>query len=169
MKIYLLATNHSHQLVGIDNGKSQKLIKCLQNLCKQNGDINLIAEELNEEAILLWKATDSACRIAAKSMDLNHIFCEADASERKFYKIESQEEVRRRLGFGKVLNKWQDKEMQDELKKYWPIRESIWLSKICNFNFDGCLFVFGKDHYESFCSLLKQKSIPYETISCDWV
>ena len=127
-----------------------------------------LAEELNEEAINLWKATDSACRLFAQSMKLMHQYCDPNSHERHLLGIESDLEIRTRLGFGKSLTIDQDNQVQLELIKYFSVREKFWLEKMLSFDFKKCLFVFGKTHVDSFSKLLSSSGILFEELDKNW-
>lgn len=168
MKIYLLCTNHSNQMIGYANGNSEKFLHYLKHVYHDINDIDLIAEELNEEALNLWKATDSACRIFAQSMKLMHHYCDPNSHERHLLGIETDLEIRTRLGYGKLLTIDQDNQVQLELIKYFSVREKFWLANLLSFDCKKCLFVFGKTHFDSFSKLLSSSGILFEELDRNW-
>ena len=61
-------------------------------------DINCIAEELNEDAIKLWKAKDSAARIIANQLGIAHKFCDPDTNTRNKLGIKTFNEIQAEEG-----------------------------------------------------------------------
>lgn len=160
--------NHSSQMIGYANGNPEKLLIYLKHINHKINGIELIAEELNEEALNLWNATDSVCKFFAKSMKLTHHYCDPNSYERNNLGIETDLEIRTRLGYGKLLTADQNKQVELESIRYFSIREKFWLEKLLSFDCKKCLFVFGKAHFSSFSKLLLSSGILFEEIDKDW-
>jgi hypothetical protein len=89
--------------------------------------ITLIAEELNEDALKLSRASKSTVQDVAKRLGLIHLFCDPTIAERKQLRIHKDQDL----------------------------REEHWLSRLSNYR-DGetILFVCGADHLETFSKKL---------------
>jgi len=168
MKLYLLGTNHANQMIGCKYGKAEEFLKYLHHIKSKIKDIDLVAEELNEEALELWNATDSACRIFANSFNLPHLYCDPNLKERNTLGIKSETEIRDKLGYGKCLNVEQDNEVQSRIASYFDLREDFWLKRILHSNRNQCLFIFGTSHFDSFSKLLQSKNIESIEITRNW-
>ena len=165
MNVYLVATNHANQLVGYKNGAAAEFQGYLERLCVEE-HIDLIAEELNEEAIAYWGATDSVARLIANQYRLNHIFCEPTADEKMGLGITSDKQLRQK--FPKVLTHAEKSRMDQEERSQFPAREAFWLDRILTGRPRNCLFVLGPNHLESFCRLLCSRGIHVEVKNNRW-
>ncbi len=81
MKVLLIGLNHGLQLEGY-NSEWDKFKSYLNDLCLVEKP-DLIAEELNIEAINKYKASDSVARQVASSLGIDHLFCDPDSNQRK--------------------------------------------------------------------------------------
>lgn len=167
MIVLLVGTNHEHQLIGYKDGETQVFGSYLSSLCDSEY-IDLLAEELNEEAIELWKAQDSIARRLAVERKIDHIFCDPDSSERRALGILTYEELRTKSNYGRVLTNEQDECLKRDEKSYWPKREDFWLRKIQANSPSRCLFVLGSNHVQSFSTLLSSHGISAEVKTCKW-
>ena len=81
MIVRLLGLNHGHQLQGYALGDWRAFDAYLSEFCVVN-KIDLIGEELSEEALALWHATDSVARTVAVRLLIEHLFCDPESEER---------------------------------------------------------------------------------------
>ena len=167
MKIFIVFTNHANQMIGCKHGDSFNFIDYLGNICL-NKNIDLIAEELSEEALTASRAIDSSCRILSIKMGIRHIFCDPESSERTLLGIPSYSEILEDLGFGKVLTRAQAIQLKTEEMRYWNVRENYWIENIIQHNFERCLFICGSSHIESFIEDLSSRGINFEIIAENW-
>ncbi len=167
MNIFLVGTNHAHQLFGYDDGRYIEFGEYLKvEISKHH--IDLICEEMSEDSLLLWKIKDSTCRSLSNTLNINHVFCDPDVKEREVLGIASHNELLTKLGFSRTHTELQKLIVDEEIRKQWPIRELYWLEKITSLNFNNCLFVFGSNHFNGFTKLLRSKGIIFNTLSSNW-
>jgi len=142
MVIYLIGVHHSIQHNGGDLRKIPGLSALreqfqyyLINITKEFG-ISVLAEELNEDALKMFNASESLARSVAGKFDISHIFCEPSLHTRSS------------LGFTKQLQ-----------KKHHFTRELLWYDKIINCKGDGerVIFICGVNHVSTFTKLLQKK------------
>jgi hypothetical protein len=166
MNILLIGLNHCHQLLGYAK-ESGKFKSFLKGLClKECPDI--IAEELNEDAIKQWKANDSVARKIAISLKVRHLFCDPDLKERKALDIKCFKEIAQELGYGPVLTREQTSKVENIEKIHWEKRERFWLCKLIEKQFDKCIFILGANHIDSFNTLLTVRGFRSTIIERDW-
>lgn len=167
MRVILVGTNHAHQLVDFDSGAHACFKSYLNSLC-QAEEIDLIAEELSEEAISVWGATDSTARSLARTLGVNHIFCDPGSEERAALGIYDYKQLKSKLGLGRGVTSEQDEYLLNEEKKYWPIRERHWLDRILSANAQSCLLIIGASHVEQFCKLIFDNGHECEVRTASW-
>jgi len=166
MKVLLIGLNHSFQLEGF-NSEWELFKNYLSDRClEENPD--LIAEELNIEAIELWKANDSVARRIANSLGIGHLFCDPDSSEREKIGIKSIKEIASDLGYGHALTSQESEKVEIMDKKQWDKREKYWLSRLLEKDFQKCIFIVGSDHVDSFYSKLKENKIETQILTNNW-
>lgn len=161
--------NHKYQLKGFgEEADWMAFSSCLSRLV-QVRSIDLIAEELNEEALALWKACASVAQNVAKLYGIRHLFCDPDSNERKRLGIKTRKEIASDLGYGRVLTHDQSAEVDAVEKKYFGIREQCWLDRLREHEFNKALLIIGADHIDSFCRLLTENRLAYELLTRDWI
>ena len=166
MHVYLLGLNHKYQLEGYDSG-GKKFQPFLNMVCQDNY-VDLIAEELNEEAISLWKASGSVAKNVAVNLGVRHLFCDPDSDQRHMLGIKSRKEIINELDYGKALTKAQSEEVDAKEISYREIRERHWINELMEQECQKCIFILGADHIESLSRLLEEKGIKVEVIEKDW-
>lgn len=129
---------------------------------------DLIAEELNEDALRKWKALGSLARETAKHLGIRHLFCDPNLEERKALGIKCFKEIAQELGYGPVLTSAQSSEVEKIEKKHWEKRERFWLGKLIKEQFDKCIFLVGAGHIDRFSTLLTAHGFRSAIIEKDW-
>lgn len=167
MIVLLVGTNHSHQYVGYQNGAAEKFGIYLTMIIDTEA-IDLLAEELNEESIKCFRASDSIARLIASERKLNHLFCDPNSIERRNIGIPTTEELRQKFSYGGNPTNKQNSNIETEARVYWPIRERFWLDRLMSRSSNRCLFVLGSNHVDSFSQLLSNQSIRNEIKSRKW-
>lgn len=158
MVVLLVGTNHAHQLSGYRDGAAETLNTYLKGIVDTEA-IDLLAEELNEEAVKRFRASDSTARLVALERKLAHIFCDPNTSERRALGIPTVEELLDKLGYGCNPSDEEKANLEIETRRYWPIRENFWLKKLSSCSSNRCLFVLGSNHVQSFSLLLSEHGI----------
>jgi len=130
--------------------------------------IDLIAEELSEDAIALWRASGSAARNVASRLSITHLFCDPSIEERKSLGILMPKEIAAMQGFGQFWTSHQDAVIIAEERKMWPIRESFWLERLRTLSFNECVFILGTEHVDSFGSLLRREGFTVQVNCTNW-
>lgn len=165
MYIAILGTNHGYQLYGREGAVDFQLF--LADLLR-TGEYDAIAEELSEESVAKWKASDSTARLVASSFGVQHHFCDPTTAERSAMGIPSSEELRESLKLRTVLTHEQRALLDAEERKYWPAREAFWLRRLKSLGARRTLFILGSDHVRSFSSLLDCEAVSYICLHERW-
>lgn len=167
MIYYLIGTNHAHQLEGHKDGNSVALGEYLSAFCSDNG-VDLLAEELNEEAVAKWKADGSVAKSVASRLSISHLYCDPNLEERQRLGTLTHSEAAKKLGFGSYWAREKDALVEAEVRKTWPARESFWLEKLRQVMFTRCVFVLGAKHVVTFGDLLASQGIAVHVAQSDW-
>lgn len=167
MICYLIGTNHAHQLEGQKDGDSASFAEYLAAFCSDNG-IDLLAEELNEEAIAKWKAGGSVTKSVASKLSICHRFCDPDREDRQRLGVLTDQEAAKKLGFGSALTLQQAALVEAEVRKTWPARENFWLEALRQVTFTHCAFVLGAKHVVTFSGLLRAQGFTVYVAQANW-
>jgi hypothetical protein len=169
MKIFVIGTNHAHQMLGNKHGFAFEFLEFIDLICEIK-KVDFVAEELNEEALLKHQATDSVCRVLARKNSIIHIFCDPDSKERARLGIPSFENISEKLRIGKVFTAEQDYKLKMEERRYWSIREDYWIEKIFSESFQNCLVVCGSEHIAGLNEKLSisTRNLSFEVITEKW-
>jgi hypothetical protein len=116
----------------------EKFIAHIQRQCEEN-DLELVAEEFSKCALRENKAVDSTAQLAAKWMDLPHLFCDPDHDERRILGIQNKED-----------------------------REKEWLRRLLSYEKQRILFICGDDHVDSFKARLVKLGHQAKVLSRNW-
>lgn len=158
--IYIIAIKHESQHNGPYSNEvlRNKLVFYLENAIKKYA-ISLIAEEFNEKTLTNSHATIDTAKYVADKLNVKHLFCDPNEEERKLIGIPLREEIKNTLGLkGPIfVDSLEDKQITEEQRKYYPIRENFWFEKIEQYLDEVIIFLCGSDHVESFKSLLSIK------------
>ena len=138
--IYLIGVHHSIQHNGGDlrnipglSALREQFQYYLIKTTKEFG-ISVLAEELNEDALSVFNASESLARSVAGKFGISHVFCEPDL------------QTRSSLGFTKKLE-----------KKHHFVREMLWYDKIIDYKGERVIFICGVNHIPSFSKLIRKK------------
>lgn len=142
--LYLIPVNHGVQYYGgygNDEDEQARFKKFLIGFVNKN-EIDLIAEEFNEDAVEAWNADGATCEDVADECDVEHRFCDPGLEERKELRVAADDMD----GDG------------------WDVREKYWFSQIKDELYDNetIVFVCGADHVDSFTQLLSDEG--YEDV-----
>lgn len=120
--------------------------------------VRLIAEEFSQETLERNGVEKTISQEVASSFGVRHKLCDPDSRERRELRIPSREEIKAKLNIrGAVFaNSEQDRRIEEEKRKYHPVREKFWFDQIRGESPTTILFVCGADHLESFQSLLSK-------------
>lgn len=97
----------------------------------------LLAEEFNEDALKISRASESTVRGIAKQLGIRHLFCDPTSAQRK------------ELGIGKDID----------------LRENYWLACLNEHRTENILFVCGAGHLETFGNKLIQDGYQVQVLS----
>ncbi|MGB8993173.1 MAG: hypothetical protein WCD80_14055 [Desulfobaccales bacterium] len=169
--IYLIGVDHQLQHNGNNCAESQKRSAFVQYLVNKIKELNisLIAEEFNFEALGKSQGTNSSCKIAAQESGIEHRFCDPTTSERESIRIPSKNKIIMDL-FGKpkkILNHIENKQVNDEERMFFTLREKFWIDKIKDKNQENVIFICGKDHIVSFKSLVNKEGFDAEELKIE--
>lgn len=166
-QVHFIGVNHSHQLYSYEKGDEEAFDGFLFSFCC-NTKIDLIAEELSEEAITLWGAKGSVARNVATRLSIMHLFCDPGLDERKKLGILTRKEIAAELGYGRTLTSSQSAIIDAEERKFWSIREQYWLERLRDLSFSECAFIIGTQHIDSFSALLSAKRFKVHVVIKNW-
>nr|VFJ43350.1 MAG: hypothetical protein BECKDK2373C_GA0170839_100528 [Candidatus Kentron sp. DK]VFJ56476.1 MAG: hypothetical protein BECKDK2373B_GA0170837_105815 [Candidatus Kentron sp. DK] len=96
--------------------------------------ISVLAEELNEDVLALFDASESLAQSVAGALGIPHVFCEPDSRTRSS------------LGFAERLQ-----------RKHHFVRERLWYDKIVDYRSGSILFICGANHVSTFPALARSK------------
>ena len=125
MRIILVGVEHRIQWIPQNSGPEWQ--QDLDQFAAHLRDIvletkaDLIAEEFSEELIWINNALDSVSRNVASSLDIKHLFCLLNETERQQLGIETDDQ-----------------------------RESLWLARLLESTASTAVFVCGDKHIDSF-------------------
>lgn len=165
--IYLFGLTHDCQCYNGKNDEQAESLKIEVNRLLKDNKITILAEEYNQDAL---KETNGKQTVLQTIKDdnpiLKHIFCEMSASMRCDNQIPTRNFI--------IQKRWlndqdiSDDAVREEMRKYYPIREKYWLSKILKHKDEQILFLCGADHIESFSKLLFDNKIENKTLVEDF-
>lgn len=153
--IYLIGINHKIQIQNISlEGEFRKFLT--KTVKKYKPD--LIAEEFSEEALKINNVNCTIAQEVSKQNAIRHLLCDPDTETRKQIGYPSRNDVKLKLDIKKRVleNSPEDKLINDEVKKYYYIREKFWLKKILSSSSKIGLFICGVDHLKAFQKLLSK-------------
>ncbi len=160
--IYVVGVFHHLQYYPVtDPYKSYGFYEYIYGMCRRHA-IDIVVEEFNEEAINnTCGATDSVCRVVANSLELKHVFCEANSNIRKELGISVCDNLKKETD----KNNWKKRKRYKENKADFSRRENYWIEVIrestqCEVNQRRILFVCGNNHVGRI--IFKFKSLGWE-------
>ena len=140
---YLIGVDHRIQYTNASCGPEWKAdIKALEDYLADKAvelNVDLLAEEFNEEYLVRNHSTGCTVRDAAGRVEKQHIFCEPDAAEREAKKLNTPD-----------------------------LRESFWLDRLLKSGASSLLFVCGDDHLKSFSKKLNAAGFETTILSENW-
>jgi len=140
--IYLIGVDHVIQHGGYLDTRKEVALREFQSYLAQvvqDKRIDVIAEEFNEVALERSNTDFSTCRELARSLKIEHLFCDPTPEERQALKIETAEQ-----------------------------REQEWLNRIRESLHMNVLFICGSEHLESFRRLLATDGFEVAILSDRW-
>lgn len=169
MHIFLVGVNHSHQFFNEVNqiGRPCEFLKSLRQLALVT-ECNALGEEMSEAALQERGASTSVAAELAEELQLPHIFCDPNRSEREELVIPSEAQLKTDLSLGRVLSRTEQACLDWESRKYWPAREAFWLRKLRELDSSRVLFVLGSDHVETFTTLLVRERLWVSCMVARW-
>jgi hypothetical protein len=167
MHCHLVGLNHAHQLEGSKHGAPGAFNQYLTRFCADE-DIDLLAEELSEEAVSLWQATGSVAKTVAKRISINHMFCDPQLADRRRLGIRTADEIASDLGYGRFLTPAQEAIRTAEERNSWPIREQFWFEELSRVSFKRCAYILGSEHVTTFGALLTNKGFQVHIAHPNW-
>ncbi len=141
--VYLVGVNHRIQYTNNGCGPEWRAdIQALEDYLVSKAtelNIELLAEEFNQEGFERNSATGCTVRDAAQRCEKLHLFCEPTSSERENLGINTPD-----------------------------MRENTWLERIKDSEASSILFVCGDDHLKSFSEKLEAQGIEAVVLSQGW-
>lgn len=156
--IYLLGTGHQNQF-----GPCEEFKQFLSDLC-YNKKIKVVAEEMNDDALLKQGVNNTIPHHVALQLSLMHRYCDPDKAKQDELGIKNE-------GLIKMQGKWDDlspNEIQNQINKEHRKRERFWLEEIKNISNYPILFICGSNHVLPFDRLLSDSGYQCSIIHEDW-
>jgi hypothetical protein len=129
---------------------------------------DLIAEELSEDALSRFKATDSVARHVLQEAGCRHAFVDPGQKERDDLGIKGWNDIVRDFGYGPALRKEESAQVEQIELRHWEKREQYWLQQLRDIGFRTCIMVIGAKHIERFSNLLLEANINAEILVRDY-
>jgi hypothetical protein len=143
MDVYIVGVNHRIQWWPSSPGAewTKRLLEFQGYLEDACGclQIELLAEELNEEALRISNSRRCTGQSVANSRGISHRFCDPDSKERNSLGVSCDEQ-----------------------------RMRIWLQRIVAAEGNRVLFLCGDDHVGEFATLLQKEGHQVQTLSQGW-
>ena len=140
---YLIGVHHRIQYTNASCGPEWRTdIKALEDYLADKAvelNVDLLAEEFNEEYLVQNHATGCTVRDAAGRVEKQHIFCEPDAAEREAKKLNTPD-----------------------------LRESFWLDCLLKSGASSLLLLCGDDQLKSFSKKLNAAGFETTILSGNW-
>ncbi len=167
--IFIIGVKHEIQYLFDCNSASTEKFKEYLKTEAVNRDVTLIAEELNNEAILRVKAIGSVAKDVALSIDVNHIFCDPDSKTRENLGI-SNRQIRRKNNLPETgALRGEQIDIFDKAKaECHAIREKYWFSLFKDQASSNMIFICGDDHVDNFKKLVANSGYPTKVLSRNW-
>jgi hypothetical protein len=162
MTIRLIGLNHGYQLRGCREADWSAFEQYLLSYSVLEG-IDLIAEELSDEAVRKWKAEDSVARCVASRLGIRHLFCDPESSEREALGIRSLSEIVDSFGPRPTVD-----EVEAQEREEWRIREQYWWRKLRDVSFTTGTFLLGSQHAGRFKALLLSEGCDAAIVEKNW-
>jgi len=164
-KLFIFGTAHSLQIGSSSkNSIHDRLLRDeIERNCIDNG-VQLIAEEMSEEALRLAGIPETIGQIVAIENELDHVYCDPPGKLRKELGIRDTQLLR----MDALLDNWSANKLNNELNVSWDLREKYILNCISENNHDCVFLICGSDHVERFV----EKSCAYDfesfVVQADW-
>ncbi|HLC99685.1 MAG TPA: hypothetical protein VJC11_01860 [Patescibacteria group bacterium] len=150
--IYLLGINHGVQF----QKESEQTKKFLAYLKQKTRDLKIvfIVEEWSRDVSRERKVQTTTIEDLARDLKVEHQYCDPGEKERKQLGIPSIKETEGVLGLSRWYSSPDASRVQEEQRKFNPIRESYWFDVIRNKVHSDMIFICGSDHLFTFKELL---------------
>ncbi len=165
--LYILGVDHSFQ-----SYYSNTFHDYIYSIIKDY-DIKLLGEEYSTEARdMFHPQEESQLKQISQQTTVKHLYCDPTEEERELLGIESETQVRERLGFGfraRIVGTKEHKLVKKEMQKQWILREKEWLKRLNNANLQelNTLFVLGNLHTKRFARLVESNNVPFTILSIE--
>jgi hypothetical protein len=126
--------------------------------------VEAIAEELNEEGLREAGKPVSVLQSLANDLDLPHLFCEPDRSERDVLGAAEETLIRMQA----LMNVQSEEVVQAQLEEQFRIRETVWLQRLEGLSVWPVLFVCGANHVRSFSARLAAPGVSVKVVHPNW-
>src|SRR2546426_7823847 len=122
--VIVVGTSHPVQMATDDlNAEAgEELMAFLENLCLKR-EIRAVAEEMSAEALAESGCLDSIPMRLARSLRVEHRFCDPDRSERGRLGIRQENDIRTKA----FLSGWSESEISSRILAEHAKREQYWL------------------------------------------
>ncbi len=164
---FLIGLNHGYQLEGYDEYDWKSFYKYLLGHAVDL-EVDLLAEELNEEGVKRYKAKGSVARRISVERDIDHLFIDPDSVERKQLEVKGWKEIVDELGYGPVLTKAQSRDVKQIQNKHWDKRERIWLERLLKIEYEKCILIIGADHVDRVRTLMTKQKMSNQLLVRDY-
>ena len=127
--------------------------------------IKSIAEEMNQDALNEFSASESTIKIIADKLKLPHAYCDPDKDQRTKLGIICP----KRREYQKLFNNWPENKSLEYSRTDCKKREGFWL-KCLKVKFRGpMLFVCGIDHLNTFPKILIEQNFKTIVLDKKWI
>jgi hypothetical protein len=169
--LYIVGTNHQYQLDFHSNPKSGQhtatenstFFRMLNELAASVG-ADIIAEELSKQVLQETKINASIPQLVADNINIAHLFCDPDSSERHLLGIKENNSIIVDAFFQNMG----DADIQCAISENRLKREREWLRRLKQIEFKRGIFICGAHHANSIMNLALADKINALLIHDDW-
>jgi hypothetical protein len=157
-EVYIVGTHHKNQF-----GPCNEFHSFLRAFCIRK-EIRVVAEEMNNDALIKQGVKDTIPRQIARELSLAHCNCDPDESKQAELGIENGGLIKIK-GLNAGLTQDQ---IQMQIAKEDRKREPFWLEEISQLSEFPVLFVCGSNHVSSFTNLLVEATYQCFVVTDYW-
>ena len=170
--LYVVGTSHHYQFgAGIRFGEytcstdDQVAFSQMLRSLAVSKSVEVIAEELNEQALQEVGSKISIPKLLAQELRLQHIFCEPNRVERTNMGIFDENEIR----ISVFPNTLDEVAVQKLVKESWERREEEWIHRLSGIVASRLIFVCGSNHIVTFVPLVAERGFQPIVVHENWV
>lgn len=163
--LFLFGTAHSLQIgTRLKNSVSDAQLKSeFKNHCL-NQEVDLIAEEMSEEALMREGIDQTIAQIVGEELGISHLFCDPSSQVRAELGISDTQRIR----IDSIIKGWDKSKESEVISISWDRRENYILEQIYKRSSSNVLLICGSNHVEAFSQKAQSKGYLVNVVQRDW-